>query len=140
MNGLIFPKFDIKVQKKEGKLWVFDPVRRKNVLLTPEEWVRQHALNFLITERNIPKSRIAIEKEWTINGLTKRTDLLVYNEEGEIWLLAEFKRMEVELNKESIKQIQIYNKELKAKVIWLTNGREQVVYDCNENKFIFEIF
>jgi len=125
MDGLIglnLPAYSFRIKSKENKLFIFDVIRKKNVVLTPEEWVRQHVVNFLITEKRYPTSLIAIEKQLVLHGLTKRTDILVFDRQGLPELIVECKAPHITITQESFDQIARYNMKLNAKYLFVTNG------------------
>jgi len=125
MDGLIglnLPAYSFRIKSKENKLFIFDVIRKKNVVLTPEEWVRQHIVHFLITEKSYPRSLIAIEKQLDLHGLTKRTDILVFNTQGLPELIVECKAPQISITQESFDQIARYNMKLNAKYLFVTNG------------------
>jgi len=99
VQDLNFPKFDYRFKSTENKVSIFDIIRKKFVILQPEEWVRQHCVHYLITQRNYPKSLINVEKELTINGLKKRYDIVVFNPDGSIFLMVECKAPKILLIK-----------------------------------------
>jgi hypothetical protein len=103
---------------------IFDTIRRKYVLLTPEEWVRQHLLFYFTAEKKFPSSLIAVEKSVKVNGLPRRTDVLVYNSKLEKLLLAECKAPSVKINQAVFDQAARYNMTLDVKYFVLTNGIE----------------
>jgi len=107
---------------------IFDMIRRKYVLLTPEEWVRQHLLNYLTKEKKFPSSLIAVEKSVKVNALPRRTDVLVYNSRLEKLLLAECKAPSVKITQSVFDQAARYNMTLDVKYFVLTNGLE--TYCC----------
>jgi len=107
---------------------IFDTIRRKYVLLTPEEWVRQHLLNYLTEEKKFPQSLIAVEKSVKVNSLPRRTDVLVYNSKLEKLLLAECKAPAVKITQAVFDQAARYNMTLDVKYFVLTNGFE--TYCC----------
>jgi hypothetical protein len=118
---------------------IFDTIRRKYVLLTPEEWVRQHLLHYLINEKKFPLSLIAVEKSVKVNGLPRRTDVLVYNSKLEKILLAECKAPSVKITQAVFDQAARYNMTLDVKCFVLTNGLE--TYCCTMDhelkKYVF---
>ena len=138
MLKLNFPEFKILIKNKDNKSHIFDVLRKKFVVLTPEEWVRQHVVNFLI-ENNISKNHIAIEKRILINNLTKRFDVLVYDRNGEVLLLIECKSPKVNLNQKVFDQVSIYNQHLNSKFLMITNGLSHfyLKVDKKNKKYVF---
>lgn len=122
MQALNLPAYECKLKHSDGNSFIFDPVRKKYVLLTPEEWVRQHFLHYLTNHLAYPKSLISIEKGMTYNQLHKRTDLRVYSSAGEPLVLVECKATGVAISAETVKQASVYNQTLKAPYVMLTNG------------------
>lgn len=102
----------------------FDPVRKKWVPATPEEEVRQQFIQFLLTVKNIPASHLSVEREITVNGLSRRYDLVVFDEEGKPWMVVECKAPHVKLTQEVMEQAGRYNKTLQAPLIGITNGKD----------------
>jgi len=128
---LKYPPFDVRVRNGNGQTSIFDPIRKKWLILTPEEWVRQHLLNYLIIEKKYPVSIIAIEKEIILNDLKKRFDVVIYNQQKEPALIIECKAPYIELDKSVIAQVQRYNLILKAKYLMITNGISDLIFDKN---------
>ena len=122
MIDLCFPNYEFRIKNKHNKKYIFDQIRKKFVLLTPEEWVRQNCIMFLINDQKISKGLINIEKRIKVNNLTKRYDIIVYNPNGSVFLLVECKSPKVNLNQETFNQISIYNSEIIADYLMLTNG------------------
>ncbi|MDG1660028.1 MAG: type I restriction enzyme HsdR N-terminal domain-containing protein [Winogradskyella sp.] len=122
MQDLNFPKFDYRFKSTENKVSIFDIIRKKFVILQPEEWVRQHCVHYLITQRNYPKSLINVEKELTINGLKKRYDIVVFNPDGSIFLMVECKAPKISINQATFDQIARYNLKINAVYLMVTNG------------------
>ena len=139
MQELNFPKYSFRFKSSENKLSVFDEIRKKFVLLTPEEWVRQHVVQFLLQHKNYPKSLINVEKVIKVNDLVKRYDLVVYNPDGSIFLLVECKAPNVKITQETFNQIARYNLVLKAEHLMVTNGLNHYFcqMDFKEQKFVF---
>ena len=102
----------------------FDPVRKRWVPATPEEEVRQQFIQFLLTVKKIPSSHLSVEREITVNGLSRRYDLVVFDEEGKPWMVVECKAPHVKLTQEVMEQAGRYNKTLRAPIIGITNGKE----------------
>ena len=122
MQTLNFPTFQFRFKNSENKLLVFDDIRKKFVLLTPEEWVRQHVVHYFIRVKGYSKSYINVEKVVKINGLNKRYDVVVYKPDGSIFLLVECKEPKVTIDQGTFDQIARYNLTLKADFLMVTNG------------------
>mgnify|MGYP001185120670 FL=1 len=122
MQKLNFPEYLFRFKNSENKVLIFDEIRKKFVALTPEEWVRQHVVKFLLEEKKYPKSYINVEKNIKINGLTKRYDIVVFNPDGSIFLLVECKAPEVSITQNVFDQIARYNLKLNAQYLMVTNG------------------
>jgi hypothetical protein len=122
MQKLNFPEYQYRFKNKENKLAIFDEIRKKFILVTPEEWVRQNCVHYLIKELNYPKSHINVEKLVKINGINKRYDIVIFNLKGEIEILVECKAPSVSINQATFDQIAQYNLKLKANYLMVTNG------------------
>jgi Type I restriction enzyme R protein N terminus (HSDR_N) len=122
MQPLEFNTYDFRFRETDGKVSVFDEIRRKFIILTPEEWVRQHVVQYFLKEKNYPKSLINVEKLLKINGLTKRYDVVVFNPDGSIFILVECKAPEVKVSQATFDQIARYNLTMKAQYLMVTNG------------------
>lgn len=129
MVKLDLPGFDYQVSKAEGKIWIFDIIRKKRVVLTPEEWVRQHIVHFFINQLNYPKSLIKIESGLSYNQLQKRSDVVVYDRTGSPWLLMECKSPGLQLNQSVVMQAAVYNQNIRAKYIAVSNGMKHACYE-----------
>ncbi len=135
MRDLNFPKFQFRFKSSENKLFIFDEIRKKYVMLTPEEWVRQHVVHFLINVKKYPKSYINVEKVVKLNDMNKRYDVVVFDPQGNIFLLVECKEPQVEITQGVFDQIARYNSSLNAHLLMVTNGLNH--YYCKldyENK------
>jgi len=119
---LCFPNYEFRIKNRHNKKYIFDLIRKKFILLTPEEWVRQNCIMFLINEQKVPKVLINVEKKIKVNNLTKRYDIIVYKPNGSVFLLVECKSPKVNINQETFNQISIYNSEIIAEYLMLTNG------------------
>lgn len=143
MQQLAFPAYSFRVKSSENKTTIFDVIRKKFVVLTPEEWVRQHVVHFLIEERNYPKSLINVEKVIKVNGTIKRYDVVVFKPDGSIFLLVECKAPKVKITQHTFDQIARYNLTLKGEYQMVTNGLEhyycQIDYQAENYHFITEI-
>ena len=122
MQKLNFPTYSFRLKNRENKRFIFDDIRKKFVVLQPEEWVRQHCINYLVVHKNYPKTLINVEKELKINGLTKRYDIVVYNSDGSIHLIVECKSPKININQDTFDQIARYNLTLNATYLMVTNG------------------
>ncbi len=139
MQKLNFPEYLFRFKNSENKVLIFDEIRKKFVALTPEEWVRQHVVKFLLEEKKYPKSYINVEKNIKINGLTKRYDIVVFNPDGSIFLLVECKAPEVSITQNVFDQIARYNLKLNAQYLMVTNGLNNYFcqMDFENEKYIF---
>jgi hypothetical protein len=131
MQQLNFPSFSFRFKNSENKVSIFDAIRKKFIILTPEEWVRQHVVQFLMIEKNYPKSQLNVEKVLQVNGLRKRYDIVVYNSDGTIHILIECKAPEVTISQSTFDQIAQYNMTLKSNYLMVTNGLNH--YFCQMN-------
>ena len=122
MVSLNLPKAELKIKNSENTLYIFDIIRKKYVVLTPEEWVRQHIIHYLINSKGYPKSLIAVEKQLTINTLKKRFDILVFNKQGLPGLIIECKSPSTNISQDTFDQIARYNLKLNAALLMVTNG------------------
>lgn len=122
MQSLNLPTFEYQVRQTEGKVQIFDELRKKWLVLTPEEWVRQHFIHFLINHKQYPKSLIKLEGGLKYNSRSNRSDVVVYNSAGEPLLLVECKAAEVPLTQQVFDQAARYNHVIKAKYLIITNG------------------
>jgi len=113
---------------------IFDIIRRKYVALTPEEWVRQHIIHYLVEEKEVPRSLIAVEKLLKVNQLNRRTDVVVYNNSLKPVLLAECKSHLVKITQEVFDQAARYNLSLDVKYFILTNGIQTICCTMNHQK------
>lgn len=124
MQKLNFPNCAFRFKNDGVRISVFDDIRRKFVVLTPEEWVRQHVVRFLIGDKKYPKSLINVEKVLSLNGITKRYDAVVFNPDGSIFILVECKAPEIPITQSVFDQIARYNMKLDAQFLMVTNGLE----------------
>ena len=129
MNKLNLPAFDPTLKKEQGKVYIFDNIRKKYVVLTPEEWVRQHFINYLIHELMYPKSLFRIEGSISYNKLQKRSDILIYNRQGKPWMLIECKSPTIKLSQRAFNQVAVYNMTIGAEYIAVTNGMVHYCYE-----------
>jgi hypothetical protein len=122
MIPVIYPPPDFKIETRHGQAFVFDNIRRKWLLLTDEEWVRQNFVAFLIAEMKYPASLIALEKSLVLNGLKKRFDILIYDAAHQPWMLVECKAPQVALGEAVLQQALRYNITIPVPYLIITNG------------------
>jgi hypothetical protein len=134
---LNLPAIAPQLSKEGEKVFIFEVLRKKNILLTPEEWVRQHWIHFLIASQGFPKGLLSAERGLVYNGLQKRTDLLVFDRQGSPYFLIECKAPEVEINQKVLTQAITYNQTLKCPFIGLSNGRKHVFMGYVEAEGIY---
>jgi len=123
---LNFPEFKFNIQDNEGKLSIFDSLRKKFLVLTPEEWVRQHMISFLIEFKQYPRSLFALEKSFQYNQLQKRFDILILDRQGNPFLLIECKSTDVQLTQKTVEQVAVYNKTIGAPYMGISNGKRHL--------------
>jgi hypothetical protein len=129
--SLKYPSFDVQIRNTNGKTFVFDQFRKKWLVLTPEEWVRQHLINYLVNEKKYPVSLIAIEKEISLNNIKKRFDVVVYNRQLQPFILIECKAPYISMDLNVIEQALRYNLNLNSEFIMITNGISDFIVDKN---------
>tara|TARA_B110000444_G_scaffold260631_1_gene308379 strand:+ start:9091 stop:9540 length:450 start_codon:yes stop_codon:yes gene_type:complete len=143
MEKLNFPNLNLRVKNKENKLFIFDIIRKKWFLLTPEEWVRQHCINFLVFTKNYPKSLINVEKKLLVNGNTKRYDIIVFSKNSQVLILVECKSPKITINQDVFDQIAKYNLTFKSKYLMVSNGLSHyfclVNYNVKNYSFLSDI-
>lgn len=139
MQPLNLPTYPFKIKSSENKYFIFDIVRKKYMVLTPEEWVRQHMVHYLITAKSYPISLIAVEKKVTVNKLTKRTDILVFNTKGTPHIIVECKAPSIKITQDTFDQIARYNLKLEADYLIVTNGLTHfyAVMDLKNECYVF---
>lgn len=143
MQALNFPSYTFRIKNSQNRQYIFDGIRKKFVVLQPEEWVRQHVLHYLVVTKNFPKSLINVEKQLMVNGLKKRYDVVVFNPDGSIFLLVECKGPEVKVEQTVFDQIARYNYQLKSAYLMVTNGLEhyccEMDHENEKYRFLKEI-
>ncbi len=128
MQKLQFPHYVFRFKSSENKKYIFDQIRKKFVVLQPEEWVRQHVVQFLISDKKYPISLINVEKQLRVNGIQKRYDIVVFDPNGSIRILVECKAPKIKIDQQVFDQIARYNLSLNANYLMVTNGMEH--YYC----------
>ena len=122
MIDLCFPNYEFRLKKIDEKRFIFDEIRKKYIELTAEEWVRQNCIKFLINKKNYKSQLIAVEKKIILNNLTKRFDIIAYDNNGEPNLLVECKAPNIAIRQETFDQILTYNRVINSKYLMITNG------------------
>lgn len=122
MIKIEYPAYQPKIKDQLGKEFIFDEIRKQWIMLTPEEWVRQNFLQYMIQVKKYPSSLIAVEKEIQLGELAKRFDIVVYDQNTKPWMIIECKEMEVALNEQVLNQALRYNITLNVPYIVITNG------------------
>lgn len=143
MNALNLPTYSFKIKSENDLMYVYDQFRRKYVRLTPEEWVRQNFAMYLVNEKMYPASRMTMEKSLRINKLSKRCDILVYNDSGEPLLMVECKSPDIKIGQNTFEQVSVYNIKFRVRYLIITNGMMHyccdVDFDNKSVRFLKEI-
>lgn len=129
LQPLQLPPYPFKISDENGQLILFDIIRKKNIVITPEEWVRQHFVQYLINQKNYPKTLIKLEGGHKLHGMAKRSDIVVYNKAGEKILLVECKAPSVTIDQKTFDQVARYNMVHKVTLLAVSNGLQH--YYCN---------
>lgn len=140
MIKIVYPKHNFKIKKENNIDYIFDIFRKRWLVLTPEEWVRQNILQYITLDKKYPASLIAIEKEIYLGELRKRCDIVVYDRNSQPWMIIECKEMNEKLESKVMEQILRYHIALPAKYLIITNGshcigfekKERQLYEINE--------
>jgi len=140
---LNLPPYPFKITDANGQLTLFDVIRKRDIVITPEEWVRQHFVQYLINQKKYPKSLIKLEGGHKLHGMAKRTDIVVYNPAGEKILLVECKAPSITIDQKTFDQVARYNMVHKVKLLAVTNGLQHyycvIDFEERDYKFIEEM-
>ncbi len=136
MIKIDYPQPAFRIQKEKEKEYIFDTLRKKWVILTPEEWVRQNFVQYLVQVMHYPASLIAVEKEIKLGELKKRFDILVYDKEHRPWMMIECKAAAVKMEDSVLQQVLRYHITVPVQFIIITNGHYTVAWKKNENDFL----
>jgi len=143
MEKLNLPQYPLKRKEEGGKQYIFDAIRKKYLVLTPEEWVRQNFIHFLIQEKGYPTSLVVIEKGLKLNELQKRADAVICDDNGLPNVLIEFKAPKVKIDQEVFEQISRYNVVFKVPYLIVSNGLEhycaKIDFDKNSFEFLKDV-
>ncbi|WP_107039124.1 type I restriction enzyme HsdR N-terminal domain-containing protein [Brumimicrobium mesophilum] len=140
LTPLNFPKTPLKLSKKGDEIYVWDIFRKKKLLLTPEEWVRQHVLHFLINEKEVPATLIAAEYPIEVNKMVRRCDGVLFNREGKPIAIVECKAPKINLTEAVLHQIAQYNFRLRVNWLILTNGLQTIVAFVDQSSGAIQYF
>jgi hypothetical protein len=128
LKELTLPQYSYRITGNPGSEAIFDPVRRKYVRLTPEEWVRQHFINYLVVYGKYPIGLIGVEVPFKMNGLTKRLDILIHDRSGSPLMIVECKEPDIKLDEKVFDQIMVYNMQMRVPYLIVTNGIMNYAY------------
>lgn len=140
MWQLNLPEYNFRIKKQDEKLQIFDSQRKRYVTLTPEEWVRQHFIRFMIEEKGYPAAHLAIEKQLNMNGMKKRCDAILYNSDAEPMMIIEFKAPNVPISQATFDQVAVYNSKLNVIFFIISNGIEHFCCRVNTKTARYEFF
>ena len=133
MVKIEYPDYQPKIKMQAGKEYIFDEVRKRWVPLTPEEWVRQNFLQFMMRVKKYPAALIAVEKEIELGDLKKRFDIVLYKDDMP-WMIVECKEGGVSLNRKVLDQVLLYNMSLRLPYLLITNGNYCYAFDVYESQ------
>jgi hypothetical protein len=139
MQALQFPSYQFRFKSKENKTLIFDEVRKKFVVLTPEEWVRQHTLQYLILNKGYSRSLIAVERQIALANTVKRYDIVVFDTAGKVTVIVECKAPHIAISQQTFDQIARYNLNTQAQYLMVTNGISHYFcqMDYQNERYIF---
>ena len=139
LQPLALPPYPFKINDQNGVLTMFDEIRKKHIIITPEEWVRQHFVQYLVRQKNYPKALIKLEGGLKLHGMAKRTDIVVFNPAGEKILMVECKAPSVNIDQKVFDQIARYNMTHKVNLLAVSNGLQHYycIIDFNARKYQF---
>jgi hypothetical protein len=129
MIKIEYPEHDFKIKQENNIRLIFDDVRKLWLKLTPEEWVRQNFIRYLVTVKNYPAALVAMEKKIMVGEMMKRFDILVYNREHRPWMMVECKSMQIDLKEEVLDQVLRYNVGVPVKFLVITNGTNCMAFE-----------
>ncbi len=138
MQDLNFPAYEFRFKNSENKLLIFDPIRKKFVVLQPEEWVRQHVVQYLMQDKKYPRSHINVEKQLQVHQMNKRYDVVVFHPDGAIALLVECKAPDQPITQAVFDQIARYNLPLQAGYLMVTNGLQHYYCRMDYGRQVYE--
>jgi type I site-specific restriction endonuclease len=140
MLQLNLPAYKFRIKKTNEKFQIFDSQRKRYISLTPEEWVRQHFIHFMIEVKGYPSALLAVEKQLNLNGMKKRCDAVLYDREANPVMIIEFKAPNVAINQETFDQVAVYNSKLRVSLFIVSNGLEHYCCKINPENTRYEFF
>ncbi|MEM8484844.1 MAG: type I restriction enzyme HsdR N-terminal domain-containing protein [Bacteroidota bacterium] len=143
MEPLNFPHYQFEIQEAEGRQVIFDNLRKKWLQLLPEEWVRQHVVQYLVQEKQVPAGLIGVEKGFQFQGMQRRADLIVHDRQGAPVLMVECKAPAVKITQDVFDQVARYNMVIHAEYLFVTNGLQhyccKIEADTRQYSFLKEL-
>ena len=143
MEKLNLPTYNFNINLEGQRKLIFDSIRKKYVVLTPEEWVRQNFISYLVEDKNYPRGLIAVEKKVDVNRMPQRSDIVLYNNKAEPIMIVECKAASVKISQDTFNQVARYNMKLQVPYLVVTNGLNhyccRIDYENNSYKFVLEI-
>lgn len=136
MVSVNYPDPDFRIKKQDGKDCLFDPLRKKWILLTPEEWVRQNFVQYLIRVKKYPETMIGIEKQILLGEMKKRFDILIYDKTHQPWMMIECKEMNVPLDETVLDQLLRYNISIPVQYLVITNGKQCLAWRRSHSELV----
>ena len=133
---LNLPNAPLKITEKAQKLYVTCLLRRKQIVLTPEEWVRQHLIHYLVAYKSLVQGRLALEVSLKVNSLSKRADIVYYDETLQPELVVECKAPEIKLTSETVFQIATYNSQLNSQFLIISNGLDHFIFENSNGSLV----
>lgn len=135
---LNLPQARLKITSENGSYYVWCEIRKKRLLLTPEEWVRQHVLHYLMYHSNVPAAKIVSERLVVINGQNRRCDIMIVDDFGQPKLIVECKATKVPIDEKTFLQTSNYVRETQSRYFWMTNGLQHAIVDCAQPEVFLE--
>ena len=140
MWQLNLPEYIFRIKKQTDKLLIFDSQRKRYVSLTPEEWVRQNFIRFLVEDKGYPAALLAIEKQLNMNGMKKRCDAILFDKDAKPIMIIELKAPNVPISQSTFDQVAVYNAKLKVDFFMISNGMEHFCCRVNTKTVRYEYF
>jgi len=136
MKELKLPPIDANIKTENGQTFIYDSIRKKYLVLTPEEWVRQHFIQLLTKHLNYPSGLFQLERQHEYFKSKKRSDILVMDQKGNPFLLIECKSYDVKINQSTLNQVAMYNKTIEAPFIGVTNGIQHFAWELVNEEYV----